>query len=244
MNAVLSRPDAGPLRARNDLGQYDDLVAEWWEPRGEFAALHWLAEARGRLVPRARRPGALLLDLGCGGGLLAPHVSGYRHVGVDLSESALAVAAGHGVEPVRADVAALPFTDGEADVVVAGEILEHVTDLDRTVAEMARVLRPGGTLVFDTIADTRFARLSLVTIGERLAGGPPRGCHDPSLFVDPERLRSLCAAHGFPDVRMWGVRPAAWEYAGFLAGRRTSVRMVPTRSLAGAYQGVGVKEDR
>lgn len=227
-------------RPRNDVRQYDDLAAEWWRPDGPFAALHWLARARGELVPPPVRPDAALLDLGCGGGLLAPHVSGYRHVGVDLSASALEVAAEHGIEPVHADVASLPFDDETFDVVAAGEIFEHVDDLDGTVAEAARVLRPGGTVVCDTINSTLFARLSLVTIGERLPGGPPPACHDPRLFVDPDRLRGLFARHGV-DMRVWGVRPSAREYMGFLLGRRRYVRMVRTRSLAGVYQGVGHK---
>ncbi|MHB8505655.1 MAG: bifunctional 3-demethylubiquinone 3-O-methyltransferase/2-octaprenyl-6-hydroxy phenol methylase, partial [Acidimicrobiales bacterium] len=82
-------------RARNDPAQYDDLAGEWWEPRGAFAMLHWLAEARAGLVPVAGRRNALLVDLGWGGGLRAPHAArlGYGHVGVDVTASALAVAA-------------------------------------------------------------------------------------------------------------------------------------------------------
>jgi 2-polyprenyl-6-hydroxyphenyl methylase/3-demethylubiquinone-9 3-methyltransferase len=226
---------------RNDLRQYDALAGEWWEPRGKFAALHWLARARAALVPPPPGEGsAALLDVGCGGGLLAPWVRGYRHVGVDLSETALAVAAAHGVETVRADAAALPFHDAAFDVVVAGEVLEHVTDLEGTVAEALRVLRPGGTFVCDTINRTAWARLSLVWVGERLPGGPPRGCHDPALFVDPERLRALCAAGGVA-LTLRGLRPDPRAYLGFLAGHRRSVPMLPTRSLSAVYQGVGVK---
>ena len=229
------------LRARNDLRQYDDLAAEWWRPRGEFAALHWLAKARGAAVPPPAAPGAPLLDMGCGGGLLAPHLPpGWRHVGVDLSETALAVAAEHGVEPVRADVAALPFDDASFDVVVAGEVLEHVPDMEAVVAEACRVLRPGGTFVCDTIADTAFARLSLVTIGERLPGGPPLHCHDPALFVDPDRLRAACADGGV-ELRLRGLRPAPLQYVLFLLGRRDEVDMVVTRPLNGVIQGLGVK---
>lgn len=68
---------------RNDPRQYDDLAGEWWRPDGAFAMLHWLAEARAALVPPATRLDALLVDLGCGAGLLAPHLvgKGYRHVG-------------------------------------------------------------------------------------------------------------------------------------------------------------------
>ena len=232
-------------RARNDLGQYDDLAAEWWDPQGEFAALHWLAKARGSLIPPAPTDtgtGAppALLDVGCGGGLLAPHVHGYRHVGVDLTESALAIAAEHGIEPVVADAANLPFDDASFDVVVAGEVLEHVTDLEGTVAEATRVLKPGGTFVSDTINRTWFARLSLVTIGERLRGGPPMGCHDHSLFVPPKRLQELCARGGV-KLEVHGLAPHPLQYAQFLARRRDEVQMVRTRSLAAVYQGIGVK---
>ena len=95
---------------RNDPRQYDDLADQWWRPGGGFEILHWLAKARGALVPPAERAGAVLLDAGCGGGLLAPHVRGlgYRHVGVDLRRSGLEQAAARGIVPVAGDVTALP----------------------------------------------------------------------------------------------------------------------------------------
>lgn len=226
---------------RNDVRQYDDLAEQWWRPDGAFAALHWLARSRGELIPAPTKDDATLLDLGCGGGLLAPHVTGYRHVGVDLSTSALAIAATHGIEAVRADVSALPFPDDSFDVVAAGEIFEHVDDLEATVREAARVLRPGGTVVCDTISDTRFARLALVTIAERLPGGPPPGCHDPALFVDPSELCLLFGRHGV-DLEVWGLRPSLIDYGAFLLRRKPSVKMVRTRSTAAVYQGVGRKQ--
>lgn len=226
-------------RARNDWRQYDDLSPQWWERGGDFAALHWIAAARARLLPPPRR-GAVLVDMACGGGLMAPYAVGYRHVGVDLSMRSLGVAAAHGVFAARADVTALPLRDECADVVVAGEIFEHVADVAGTVAEAVRVLRPGGTVICDTINDTRWARFSLVTVGERLRGGPPPGCHDPALFVPPQRLRSLFAAHGL-DLRIRGLGPAPLQYVAFLARRRQHVDMVPVRSTAALYQGVARK---
>lgn len=55
-----------PTRARNDVCQYDDLADQWWRPDGAFAALHWLARARGALIPQPSTPNAVLLDVGCG----------------------------------------------------------------------------------------------------------------------------------------------------------------------------------
>jgi 2-polyprenyl-6-hydroxyphenyl methylase/3-demethylubiquinone-9 3-methyltransferase len=225
---------------RNDPGQYDRLAGEWWKPRGSFAALHWLADARADLIPTPRGADPTLVDLGCGGGLLAPHVEAYRHVGIDLSWSSLRAAAGHGVLPVRADAVALPLRDHVADVLIAGEIFEHVTDLPGVIAEIARVLRPDGVLVFDTINDTLWSRFSLVVVGERVPGGPPPRIHDPALFVRPGRLADLLGRHGF-RVRVRGLRPSVRDYAAFLLGRRDSVRLLPTRSLASVYQGVGRK---
>ena len=232
---------AGPARPRNDLRQYDDLADHWWRREGEFAALHWLARARGALLPPAPWPGAPLLDVGCGGGLLAPHVQGYRHVGVDLVTSALTVAADAGVDPVRADSARLPFADGAFAAVAAGEVLEHVDDLEGTVAEVCRVLAPGGTVVIDTIAATRFARLTLVDLAERLPGGPPRHCHDPQRFVDPAMLAERFAAGGV-RLALRGLEPHAGDYLRFLVDRGRSVRMRPVPRLAGVYQGIGVKQ--
>jgi 2-polyprenyl-6-hydroxyphenyl methylase / 3-demethylubiquinone-9 3-methyltransferase len=226
--------------ARNDPGQYDRLAGEWWKPRGAFAALHWLARSRADLIPKPPRPAATLVDLGCGGGLLAGHVDGYRHVGVDLSMRSLRHAAGHSVLPLRADAAALSLRDGVADVMVAGEIFEHVVDLPAVISEAARGIRPDGVLVFDTINDTLWSRLSLVVVGERIPGGPPPLVHDPALFVRPARLAKLLGRDGF-RITVRGLRPSLRDYLGFLVGRRDSVRMRPTRSLASVYQEVGRK---
>lgn len=228
-----------PVRPLNDPQQYDDLADVWWDPRGRFAMLHWIAEARARLVPPG--PG-LLLDLACGAGLLAPHVTGkgYRHVGLDLSPTALPQARDHGVVPVRGDVLHLPFRDEVADVVVAGEVLEHVEDPDRLVAEACRVLRPGGTLVLDTIAATWWGRFSSVTVGERMPGGPPPRLHDPRLYVDREQLLRTARAHGV-ELALTGLRPSARQYLWWLAGRREGVQMRSTRSTAGLFQAVGTK---
>jgi 2-polyprenyl-6-hydroxyphenyl methylase/3-demethylubiquinone-9 3-methyltransferase len=231
---------------RNDPRQYDDLAGEWWRPGGDFELLHWLAEARGSLVPPAEHPGAVLVDAGCGGGLLAPHVMrlGYRHVGVDLRRSGLEQTVARGVAPVTGDVTALPLADGTADVVVAGEILEHVPDLPAAVAELCRVLRPGGLLVLDTVNDTWLSRFVTVTLGERF-GAAPVGIHDPELFVDPRRLTAECAKHGV-RLRVRGLRPsvpglARWLFLPAGPAARPLGRMIPTRSTAVVYQGLGRK---
>ena len=226
---VLTRP-------RNDPGQYDDLADEWWREHGAFEPLHWLAKARAALIPQGT---GTLLDVACGGGLLAPYVTGYRHVGVDIGVSAVRIAKQHGVTTVRGDVLRLPVRDAVADVVVAGEIFEHVRDLDGMVAEIARVMKPGGTLVCDTLSDSRLSKFVMVTLAERLPF-VPAGIHDPDLFVSPRRLQAICNAHGIA-LRVRGLRPSVTDALAWQAHIKDEVRMLPTRSTAIVYQGVGVK---
>ena len=228
-------------RPRNDVGQYDDLVHEWWRPGGAFAALHWLAASRRALIPAPLTATELLVDVGCGAGLMADAALGYLHVGLDLVTTGLDQATLHGVHAVRADAAHLPISSNSASVVLAGEILEHVHNLEEVVAEVCRVLRPGGTVVIDTINDTKLAKFLMVTIAERLPGGPPRGIHDPRLFVDPIRLQQLFAAGGV-NLAVWGLRPSAFDYLRFLLNRERLVRMLHTKSTALVYQGVGKKQ--
>jgi 2-polyprenyl-6-hydroxyphenyl methylase/3-demethylubiquinone-9 3-methyltransferase len=205
--------------------------------------LHWIAAARARLVPRAPRAGAVLLDIACGGGLLGPHIDGlgYRHIGVDLSPTASRVAHDHAVTVVRGDALRLPFADAAFDVVVAGEVLEHVADHERAVAEACRVLRIGGTLVIDTIAATWWGKFLSVTVGERIPAGPPRRLHDPALFVDRAGLQGTAARHGVP-LRLNGLRLHPVDYVRWLLRRKESVRMVPARGTSALFQAVGVKE--
>lgn len=223
-------------RPRNDPGQYDDLAGEWWKPGGAFEPLHWLARSRAELIPDGS---GLLVDVACGGGLMAPHVRGYRHVGVDIGEQATRISKQHGVEAVRGDVLRLPLRDAVADVVVAGEVFEHVRDLDGLVREIARVMKPGATLVCDTLADTRISKVLMVDVAERLPF-VPRGIHDPDLFVSPRLLQLSCATYGI-DLKVRGLRPSITDAIKWRLGRTSEVRMIPMRWTGVVYQGVGVK---
>ena len=108
------------------------------------------------------RPGDLLLDLGCGFGRHAFEAAkrGARVVAFDYAEAELkevrntfgAMAEAGEVGPdslagtVQGDATRLPFADGAFDRVIASEVLEHIPDDEAALGELARVLRPGGTM--------------------------------------------------------------------------------------------------
>ena len=214
---------------RNDPAQYDQLADQWWRPAGMFAALHWLAASRAEHIPAAPRPDAVLVDLACGGGLMAPHVErlGYRHVGVDIGLPGLELAREHGILPVRGSVLEVPLADGCDDDVAV-------------LTECARLLRPGGTLVLDALADTALSRFVMVRLLEHVPGGPPPGLHDPALFVDRTRLLAAADRLGL-ELRLVGLRPSLREAIAWRLGRREGVRMLPMRSTAVVFAGYGRK---
>jgi 2-polyprenyl-6-hydroxyphenyl methylase/3-demethylubiquinone-9 3-methyltransferase len=227
------------------IADYEVFNGQWWDPRGPLAGLSWMARSRAELIPPATRAGAVLLDVACGGGLMSPHVlgKGYRHIGVDLAAGALAEARQHGLAAVlRGDMGRLPIADGTVDVVSAGHCLEHVPDPALVVRECCRVLRPGGTFVTDTIADTFLAKLIVITICERLPlpGMPPRGTHDARLLVNRELLVATARAHGV-ELRMCGLFPRIGHSLRWLAGRHDHVPLVRIRATGVFFQAVGEK---
>lgn len=119
-------------------------------------ATHWWFRGRRRLLAATLRelgvaPGARALDVGSGTGsnlrLLAElGFSGAR--GLDPSDTAIRWCREKGLGPVeKGDLCHLPFAGESFDVVLATDVLEHVHDEARAVAELSRVLRPGGLLL-------------------------------------------------------------------------------------------------
>jgi SAM-dependent methyltransferase len=103
-----------------------------------------------REVERYLRPEHTLLDAGCG--RTAPILVNYRNkakrlIGVDLVDFAPAA---EGLELYHCDLGAMPLKDHSVDVAMARAVMEHVTDPARVYAEISRVLRPGGHLIFLT----------------------------------------------------------------------------------------------
>ena len=143
-------------------------------------------------------PELRILDVGCRyGALTRAYADGNRVVGIDVDRAALEQAERDvGIETRWADVEeGLPFEDAEFDVVVAGEFLEHVRAPNEVVAEIRRVLRPGGTFVGSVPNAFRLKnRLAF------LIGRPPET--DPThlhLFT-PAEVRGLLSS--FEDVEL------------------------------------------
>jgi len=233
-----------PARCSIDNEYYEGMDELWWDPDGPAAILHAINQPRVGFYLQALGDlgGRLVLDAGCGGGLVARElaVAGANVVGIDRSLGSLGVArratnrrgpaggvrgipggspgesesSSEGVprsvgsfRPAQGRLERLPFASGSFDAVVAADVLEHLPDLPAAVAELARVLAPGGSFLFDTINRTPWAWFTAVFGLEQVLRMVPRGTHDWRLFIRPAELDRLLRRSGLEPVQLTGLAP-------------------------------------
>ncbi|MCH8808833.1 MAG: bifunctional 2-polyprenyl-6-hydroxyphenol methylase/3-demethylubiquinol 3-O-methyltransferase UbiG [Proteobacteria bacterium] len=215
---------------------------EWWDPAGRFQPLHRLNPVRLAFIrdrvaahagrdPLAERPlrGLRLLDIGCGGGLLAEPLArlGAEVVGIDASPENVEVAALHAAESglaidyrlTSAEALAEDLTAAGAgfDVVVNMEVVEHVADAAVFLHASAALVRPGGAMVLATLNRTPKAFVLAIVGAEYVLGWLPRGTHDWRRFLRPSELAALLRDGGVEIAEITGVvynpLTAAWRLA-------------------------------
>ena len=198
-----------------ELQKFSDLAHRWWDPGGEFRPLHDINPLRLDWIDRhARLAGKRVLDVGCGGGILAESMAGRGAdvTGIDLSEKALRVAQLHLLESgakvryehvaVDAYAAAQP---GAFDVVTCMELLEHVPDPGAMVAACGRLVRPGGQAFFSTLNRNAKSYLYAVLGAEYVLGLLPKGTHDYQRFIKPSELARFCREAGLRAEEITGM---------------------------------------
>ena len=203
-----------PARVSIDNEYYEGMDELWWDPAGPAAILHAINRPRVGFYLGALGDlgGRLVLDAGCGGGLVARELAaaGAGVVGIDRSLGSLGVArraVGAPFRPAQGRLERLPFATGSFDAVVAADVLEHLPDLPAAVAELARVLAPGGSFLFDTINRTPWAWFTAVFGLEQVLRIVPRGTHDWRLFIRPAELDRLLRRAGLEPVELCGLAP-------------------------------------
>ena len=161
--------------------------------------------------------GTRVLDIGCGGGFLAEEFAalGCAVTGIDPSAPTIAQAAAHAKEAglaITYRVAsgeAIPFADATFGIAYCCDVLEHVDDLDKVVAETARVLAPGGVYLFDTINRTFLSKLIVIKLLQQWKATRiiTTNLHDWAMFIRPDELRATLARHGLECREIVGINP-------------------------------------
>jgi len=202
---------------RNNLQIYNDVAANWWSDD-----IRWVRTLKN-LVPGRLKwfdkhtdwQGKTVLDLGCAGGFMAEAIAGRgaRVTGIDPAQDAIEAARQHAAQSgldISYDVGVgeeMPYPDAMFDIVVCVDVLEHVRDLDEVMAEVARVLKPGGLFLYDTINRNPVARLATITVAEDILRLLPKGTHDPEMFIKPQELRTAMTNAGLVCGAQTGLGP-------------------------------------
>lgn len=199
-----------------ELNKFSALAHRWWDPGSEFKPLHDINPLRVEWIDRTvgGLAGRRVVDIGCGGGILAEAMAlrGAHVTAIDLSEKALGVARLHQLESgVEVDYrlasaeALAASSPASFDVVTCLELLEHVPEPGSTVAACAALVRPGGHVLFSTLNRNPRSYLFAVLGAEYILRLLPRGTHDWARFQKPSELARHARRAGLDVVELIGM---------------------------------------
>ncbi len=190
-----------------ELAKFSELAHRWWDPESEFRPLHQINPLRLEWIDQlAGLPGKRVLDVGCGGGILAEAMArrAAEVTGIDLAAKPLGVARLHALE---AGVANLEYREiatealaaerpATFDVVTCMEMLEHVPDPAAVVQACAALTKPGGWVFFSTLNRNPKSFLMAIIGAEYVLRLLPRGTHEYAKFIRPSELGRWCRDTG------------------------------------------------
>ena len=198
-----------------EIRKFSELAARWWDPKSEFRPLHEINPLRlGFIQAQSSLDGKRVLDVGCGGGILAEAMAmtGADVTGIDMGEAPLNVARLHaletGVELAYRQITAEALADESPagwDVVTCMEMLEHVPDPASIVAACCRLVRPGGWVHFSTINRNPKSFLFAIVGAEYLLNLLPKGTHKYENFIRPSELNAWAEDAGLHCTKLTGM---------------------------------------
>ena len=200
-----------------ELAKFSELAHRWWDPDSEFRPLHQINPLRLAWIQQlSPLEGLRVLDVGCGGGILADSMArkGAHVTGIDLATKALRVARLHaleaqtpGIEYREVSVEALAQEMPAAfDTVTCMEMLEHVPDPHSVVASCAQLVKPGGWVFFSTINRNPKAYALAIVAAEYVLKMLPQGTHEYAKFIQPSELAAACRSAGLDVVQARGMQ--------------------------------------
>ena len=208
-----------------ELAKFSDLAHRWWDPESEFRPLHQLNPLRlGWIETVVSLKGLRVLDVGCGGGILADSMArkGANVLGIDLASKALKVAQLHALEAQTQGVSYQEISaealaaeqPGSFDVVTCMEMLEHVPDPSSIVNACSTLVKPGGYVFFSTINRNVKSFLFAIVGAEYVLNLLPRGTHEYAKLIKPSELASYCrsAELSLDEIKGMQYNPLSGHY--------------------------------
>ncbi len=175
------------------------------------------------------RPGERILDLGCGDGQLTLRLAetGAHLTGADASAQMVAAARGRGVQADHANAESLPYADRSFDAVFSNAVLHWVRDHDAMLAQVHRVLKPGGRFVAEMGGHGNIAAIRVALMAVLARHGYVERENDVNFFFTPKEYARRLVRHGFAVERMALIpRPTLLPASGMEGWLRTFRRGV------------------
>ena len=200
---------------QSEIAKFSALAHRWWDPNSEFKPLHAINPLRlGWIQSFVTLEGKKVLDVGCGGGILAESIAqaGAVTTGIDLSEKALKVAELHALEVgttlsyrlISAEALAEEEPE-QYDIVTCMEMLEHVPDPASVVRACTMLCKPGGTLFFSTLNRSPKSYLFAIIGAEYVLRLLPKGTHEYAKFIKPSELVAFTRQAGLEMIGIKGM---------------------------------------
>jgi 2-polyprenyl-6-hydroxyphenyl methylase/3-demethylubiquinone-9 3-methyltransferase len=200
---------------QSEIDKFSALAHRWWDPTSEFKPLHAINPLRlGWIESITSLAGKKVLDVGCGGGILAESLSkaGGIVTGIDLSNKALKVAELHQLESNTSvqyrSISAEDLAKQEPenyDVVTCMEMLEHVPDPSSVVQACATLCKPGGSIFFSTLNRNPKSYLFAIIGAEYILKLLPKGTHEYDKFIKPSELAGFTRQAGLELLEIKGM---------------------------------------
>jgi 2-polyprenyl-6-hydroxyphenyl methylase/3-demethylubiquinone-9 3-methyltransferase len=241
MQAPLSTVDPAEIE------KFQAMAAEWWDENGKFKPLHMLNPCRLEYITnqiagefdrdlKTEQPfaGLRLLDIGCGGGLLAEPMArlGADVVGADAAERNIPVAQLHAeqsgltIDYRHTTAEAMAEAGEQFDIVLNMEVVEHVASPIDYLIACRQLLKPGGLQICSTLNRNPKSYMMAIIGAENVMRWLPKGTHEWSKFITPDELFDLLRKAGLSPVDRKGFvfNPIKWSWS--LSDRDLSVNYV------------------
>ncbi|KAG8346477.1 putative Nodulation protein S (NodS)propane synthetase [Trypanosoma vivax] len=255
----------------HEIAKFSRLQQHWWNPRGSFGTLHMFNPLRIEFIRSVCKrshglpgvakvggmvPGASVLDVGCGGGILSESLArlGGNVLGIDMCEESLKVAGDRRGLVLRSapPLAALTYRCAslhtvveeekqQFDIVIASEVIEHVDDAASFLEDLCTATKPGGVLVISTLDKSWRTALSHIVVAEYLTHVVEPGTHDWAKFIPPNDIARFALQHRVRQVDLQYILPCPDLLATVVASQLQLTFSLTNTVNTGHYFWAGVK---
>lgn len=209
-----------------EIEKFQSIASRWWDRESEFKPLHDINPLRVDYIDKQAGgiDGKEILDVGCGGGILAEALArkGARVTGIDMADLSLKVAKLHlhesGLDIDYLLTTVEDYAENNAarfDIVTCLEMLEHVPDPASIISSASRLLKSDGVLILSTLNRNPKSFALAILGAEYILRMLPRGTHEYKKFIKPSEMAAVLRDNGLQlrDTTGMSYNPISKNYS-------------------------------